>query len=216
TSLSVTGGFSIETGTATQRTTYNRLFAVSDDLSVVKGTHQLGFGGNLQHWRLNSLSTSRTGGVWTFDGSLTGLGLADLMMGRVARLEIGGPNVLLVHSNYFGAYAQDSWRLSSRATFNYGVRWEPYFGQTVENGAIMAFNQSNFDQNIRSKVYVNAPPGIIYPGDPGFPPGQTGLKKQWRNFAPRLGFAWDVHGDGRTAVRSSYSLGYDFEAGEYH
>jgi hypothetical protein len=216
TSLSVTGGFSIETGTATQRTTYNKLFAVSDDLTVVKGSHQLGFGGNVQRWRLNSLSTSRTGGVWTFDGSLTGLGLADLMMGRVARLEIGGPNVLLVHAMYLGTYAQDAWRISNRATFNYGVRWEPYTGQTVENGAIMAFSQSNFDQNIRSKVYVNAPPGIIYPGDPGFPPGQTGLKKQWRNFAPRLGFAWDVHGDGRLAVRSSYSLGYDFEAGEYH
>jgi len=216
TSLSVTSGFSIETGTATQRTTYNRLFAVSDDLTLVKGSHQLGFGANVQRWRLDSNSTSRTGGVWTFDGSLTGLGLADLMMGRVARLEIGGPNVLLVHSLYMGAYGQDSWRLSSRVTANMGLRWEPYSGQDVENGAIMAFNRTNFDRGVRSTVYRNAPPGIIYPGDAGFPNGNTGLNKQWRNFAPRVGVAWDVHGDGRLAVRSSYSMGYDFEAGEYH
>src|SRR5204862_179827 len=53
-------------------------------------------------------------------------------------------------------------------------------------------------------------------GDVGFPPGKTGLKKQWLNFSPRVGVAWDVHGDGRTAVRTSYGIGYDFPTGERH
>jgi hypothetical protein len=78
------------------------------------------------------------------------------------------------------------------------------------------FRKENFDQGIRSKVFLNAPPGLVYPGDEGFPDGKTGLNTQWWNLAPRAGLAWDVRGDGRLAVRSSYSMGYDFMAGEYH
>ena len=170
----------------------------------------------MRRWKLDSLGTSRTGGTWTVDGSATGHSLADLLTGRVARLEIGGPNILDIHNWYLGAYAQDAWRLSDRVTLNGGVRWEPYFGQSVDNNAIVIFRKENFDQGIRSQVFLNAPPGLIYPGDEGFPEGKTGLDIQWWNLAPRVGVAWDVRGDGRLAVRSSYSMGYDFMAGEYH
>ena len=63
-------------------------------------------------------------------------------------------------------------------------------------------------------MFVNAPAGLIYPGDPGFPAGKTGLNKQWWNLSPRLGVAWDVTGDGRTAVRSSYAINYDYPGGD--
>jgi hypothetical protein len=57
---------------------------------------------------------------------------------------------------------------------------------------------------------------MLYPGDEGFPSGQTGLNKQWTNFSPRVGVAWDLTGDGRMAVRASYALAYDFMSGDYH
>jgi hypothetical protein len=110
----------------------------------------------------------------------------------------------------------DSWRLSSRLTLNAGMRWEPYFGQNVLNNAVSIFKMENFQKGIKSKVFLNAPAGLIYPGDEGFPDGQTGLNKQWWNLSPRAGLAWDVHGDGRLALRSSYSMGHDFMSGEYH
>ena len=69
---------------------------------------------------------------------------------------------------------------------------------------------------MKSKEFLNAPAGLLYPGDAGFPPGKTGLKKEWLNFSPRVGLAWDVRGDGRTAVRTSYGIGYDFPTGERH
>jgi hypothetical protein len=56
----------------------------------------------------------------------------------------------------------------------------------------------------------------LYPGDQGFPAGQTGLNRQWTNFSPRVGVAWDVSGDGRTALRASYALTYDFMTTDYH
>jgi hypothetical protein len=215
-SLNVANNFSIMAGTATQRETFNKLFAFSDDLTLVRGSHQFGFGADVRRWGLDSVGTSRTGGTWAVDGSATGHALADLLTGRVSRLEIGGPNVLDISNTYLGAYAQDAWRVSDRVTMNLGVRWEPYFGQSLNNNAIVIWRKENFDQGVRSQVFLNAPPGLIYPGDEGFPPGKTGLNIQWWNLAPRAGVAWDVHGDGRLAVRSSYSMGYDFMAGEYH
>ena len=77
--------------------------------------------------------------------------------------------------------------MSNRVTLNAGVRWEPYFGQSVDNNAIVIFRKENFDQGIRSKVFLNAPPGLLYPGDEGFPDGKTGLDIQWWNLAPRAG-----------------------------
>jgi hypothetical protein len=101
-------------------------------------------------------------------------------------------------------------------TVNAGIRWEPFLGQNVRNGAIYNFSLENFQSNVKSKVFLNAPAGLTYPGDAGFPPGKTGQKKQWLNFSPRVGLAWDAQGDGRTAVRTSYGVGYDFPTGERH
>src|SRR5688572_22572137 len=212
--LGASGMFST-VGSGERRSTHT-LYAVSDDVTLVRGSHQLGFGVNTRYWKFDTRSTSRTSGAWTIDGSLTGHAMADFLAGRVARLEIGGPSVLDIHNWYLGTYAQDAWRVSNRVTLNAGVRWEPYFGQYVENDAIVIFDRENYDQGITSGVFLNAPPGLIYPGDPKFPDGKTGLNTQWGNVAPRVGVAWDVHGDGRLAVRSSYSMGYDFMAGEYH
>ena len=104
--------------------------------------------------------------------------------------------------------------MSSRVTINVGVRWERKLGQQVENDAVVIFRKENFDQNIRSKVFLNAPPGTHLSGGRGLPGREDGLNTQWWNLAPRAGLAWDVHGDGRLAVRSSCSMGYDFMAGE--
>ena len=194
----------------------NDTYQVAEDLTMVRGNHQFAAGVNTQFWRGHYTSTSRANGSWIINGSVTGLALADLLVGRVTSLEHGGKNLLLINNWYMGAYGQDSWRVSSRVTVNYGLRWEPYFGQNVENGAVTIFRMENFQKGVKSTVFHNAPAGLTYPGDPGFPKGKTGLNKQWLNLSPRGGVAWDVHGDGRLAVRSSYSMGYDFMSGEYH
>ena len=123
---------------------------------------------------------------------------------------------LPVHGWYLGFYGQDTWRATERVTFNLGLRWEPYLGTSVESNAVYNFDHDRFRRGIKSNVFVNAPAGLLYPGDEGFPSGQTGLNKQWTNFSPRVGVAWDVTGDGRMALRASYALAYDFMAGDYH
>jgi Carboxypeptidase regulatory-like domain len=215
--INVTGGFRLYQGTNTFAIFLNDTYQGADDLTIVKGTHQLGFGGNVQYWTGDYTSSSRASGNWIFDGSTTGLGLADFLTGRLTSVEHGGLGKLPVDNWYVGLYGQDSWRVSSRVTLNYGMRWEPYFGQNVRNGVISVFNMDNFTKNVQSKVFLKAPAGVLYAGDTGFPNNKkTGMNKQWWNLSPRGGFAWDVHGDGRLAVRSSYAMAYDFMAGEYH
>src|SRR5207253_1031810 len=157
TSLSVTNGFSLEAGGTTQRKTFNKLYGFADDLTLVRGRHQFGVGANVQHWNLDSLSTSRTGGVWTIDGSLTGLGLADFLLGRVKQLEMGGPNILKVNNTYLGVYGQDTFRMSDRVTVNAGVRSSYSMGYDFMAGEYHNINAGAPPFGNRS--LINDPPG---------------------------------------------------------
>jgi hypothetical protein len=74
----------------------------------------------------------------------------------------------------------------------------------------------NWQKGVKSTVYHNAPAGFLWPGDPGFPKGKDGLDPQWWNLSPRVGVAWDVKGDGRLAIRTSYGVAYDFPSADYH
>ena len=137
------------------------------------------------------------------------------MTGRLFRLEQSDPQILNIDQTYIGLYAQDAWRASDRVTVNMGVRWEPYFGQSMRNVAIPVFSLDAFDSGQVSGLFNNAPAGLVYPGDAGYPNGTTGLSKKWLNISPRIGLAWDVSGDGRTAFRSSYALAYDMPTGDF-
>jgi len=214
--LTITGGFNIAAGTATTGLFNTNTYQIGDDLSIVRGNHQLSFGANTAYWKMDFLTHARSGGDWNVNGQATGLGLADFLTGRVARLEHGGPAYMPMHMWYVGTYAQDTWRAAQRVTVNAGVRWEPFLGQVLENGAVYNFDIERFRRNEKSTVFINAPAGFNYPGDPGFPGGNTGLVPKWWNFSPRVGVAWDVTGDGRMAVRTSYGVAYDFPTAERH
>jgi hypothetical protein len=213
--LAVSNAFTISGGNSVKVRIDNEAYQVANDLSVVRGRHQMSFGGNMSYWTVDSEDNARAAGDFNFNGQATGLPLADFMTGQTSLVRHGAPGVLLMNQLYMGLYAQDTWRTTDRVTLNAGLRWEPFFGQNIENGAISNFVLDNFRQGVRTTRFQNAPPGLIYPGDPGFPDGKAGMNKQWRNFSPRAGVAWDVTGDGRTAVRSSYGMNYDFPSAVY-
>jgi len=211
--MAVTGGFNIANpGGGLFITNSSQL---SDDVTLVRGNHELSVGANVAYWTHYFFSHARSGGDWLFTGQLTGSGLSDFLLGRVGRLEHGGAAIMPMNQWYLGTYTQDTWRATSRVTINAGLRWEPYFGANVLNGAVYNFSLDNFRKGTKTTVFKNAPAGLIYPGDAGFPPGTTGLNKQWWNLSPRVGVAWDVNGNGRMAIRSAYGIAYDFPTAEY-
>jgi hypothetical protein len=80
---------------------------------------------------------------------------------------------------------------------------------------VYQFDQGRFNQNIHSTVFLNAPAGLYFPGDPGFPT-QAGMLTQWGNLGPRVGVSYDPTGDGRTSVRASYGRSFEFVNAQFH
>jgi hypothetical protein len=139
------------------------------------------------------------------------LGLADFMLGRPSQFLTAKAYPHHVNGTTIGLYATDTWKAMPKLTVNYGVRWEPFLPQDAE--FVFNFDYDRFRQGIKSSAFTNAPAGVYYTGDPGFP--ENGVNSQWLRFAPRLGLAWDVNGDGRTSVRASYGLGYVYVPGDF-
>jgi outer membrane receptor protein involved in Fe transport len=193
----------------------SRVYQVSEDLSRVWGRHQIGVGTNIQYSYFDGWDYAGANGTFTFNGTNTGLALSDFLTGQLSSFGHNSPNINTNHQWYVGVYGQDAWRVSDRVTLNLGLRWDPYLGTVWENGTISNFSIENYRAGIRSTSFPNAPAGLLFPGDAGFPPGTTGTNPQWLNISPRLGLAWDPRGDGRSAVRSSYALNYDFPGGAY-
>jgi hypothetical protein len=212
--IQLTGAFTLGTGTETDSWYRPNTYALSDDLTIVRGNHQWGLGAAMSFSDWTTESNVRSPGQFSFDGSVTGLSLADFMLGRVFEYRQSTPFRQDIKQKYFGVYGQDTWRLSSRVTLNYGLRWEPWFPQQHQNGAIYNFSTERFRAGQRSTVFPQAPPGFTYPGDDGFP-SKAGMNPEWLNVLPRVGVSWDPTGDGRTSIRAGYGLNSDFIAGQF-
>lgn len=215
TSLSVTGGFNMGGATDTDSSYRTTTLQFGDDVGWVKGSHQMSFGANIAHWNSNTYARVLGMGQMTINGQVTGYGLADFLTGNLSGLAQAPPNTLLIREWYLGLYAQDTWKVKPTLTVSYGLRWEPYFPMRFAGGLIYQFDQSRFNQGIKSSQFAHAPAGLAYPGDPGFP-DNTGMNKQWMDLAPRVGIVWDPKGDGKMTVRAGFGMFYDLIPAQYH
>jgi len=189
-------------------------YAVNDDLNWVHGAHQFGFGGGAWQGRLAEFTHFASTGQTNFNGaglqSTGGLGAADFFTGRLNTFFQGLPNTNSSRQNSVNLYVTDTWKISSRLTFNFGIRWEPFLPQHAAN--ISVFDMNRFLTGVRSTVFVRAPLGFYFPGDPGFP-DSSATYRQWAHFDPRGGIAWDPKGDGKMSIRAAYAFGYAYVPG---
>jgi hypothetical protein len=207
--INITGDFQSAGGFATPGLVNTTTYQFSDDFSLIKGSHQMQFGADYIRPMQATEFCVYCDGLFTFSGSLTGNAMADFISGSLdsfTQLNISHDNEKW---NYIGLYAQDSWKISSRLTVNYGVRWEPYLNGRLLNDHVSHFNMADFLDNVHSTIYPNAPAGTLYPGDPGFQTGGRPNQTAWLNFAPRVSVAWDPKGDAKTLIRASWGVFYD-------
>jgi hypothetical protein len=181
---------------------------IAEDLSMVRGNHQIQVGGS---WIRTSMSNKSglqaTGAISINATGGTGLALSNFMVGRVASWTQGNLQQYYLRNEYYALYAQDNWKISRRLTLNYGVRWEPYLPITSKYPTLFAhFDQSRFDQGLKSSVFVNAPAGVTFPGDPTYTAGNAPHDRNLNKFVPRIGLVWDPKGDGKMIVRASYGM----------
>jgi hypothetical protein len=170
-----------------------------------KGRHNLTFGGEYHHARGDIVNNFRAQGRFYFTrtAGYTGYDVADFLIGRWGEFIQGAGEFKNTRFQIVNLFFNDSFKVNQRLTLDLGVRWEPFLPNTDLYGKVVSWG----GLNAHSTRFVNAPPGILYAGDPGVPAGGYGTT--WTNFGPRIGLAWNVTGDGKTALRAGYGIFYD-------
>jgi hypothetical protein len=163
-----------------------------DAFSRIVGKHGLKFGGEIHKNQINTHPDVVFNGSFSFNGSETGVDFADFLMGVASSYTQGQAESFYNRNLYLAAFAQDSWKATSRLTVNYGVRWDrirPWLEK---------YNQlQTLVEGEQSQVFPGAPQGLVFPGDPGVP---DSLAAPRNNFSPRAGIAYSP---GPAAARSS-------------
>jgi Carboxypeptidase regulatory-like domain len=200
----------------------NPNYTYRDNVSKIIGKHNLQFGGYFVASQKNELPqfTPSVNGFAIFSTSLsgsTGNAFADMLTGNIDSFQqaSGQPKYYLRYK-IFEPYFQDDWHVTSRLTLNLGLRIS-LFGTVYEN----LHQAGNFDPtkyvqgattlNPDGTVATDPFNGLVLCGTGGVPRGCA--KGHLFNPAPRIGFAWDVFGDGKTAVRGGYGIFFEHTNG---
>ena len=209
---------------------------IRDDVSWVKGAHQLKMGGSWARYAKVQELFGNTQGEDSFNGQWTGNSFADFLLG----MDSGYSELALQDSGHWpntswAAYVQDNWRATRRLTLNLGLRWDGIPHTTESNGRDSNFypnlyNPANaavltpggtIDRTLTpSAAFGASPNSILAPlgnifylngvgviGQNGTPPGL--VQNHWANFGPRIGFAYDLSGSGKTVIRGGFGIMYE-------
>ena len=177
-------------------------YQAQEAFSWVRGAHSARFGFEYLNTRINMFQAIAPDAFFVFATFPTNASIANVLLGAPVTFYQGLGDFHRDLRNWdAGAYAQDEWRISPRFTLNYGVRYERVNPITEGRNRL-----NGFVPGVQSTVFPTAPVGLLFPGDPGM---GAGIAKGDNAFMPRVGLAWDPHGDGRWAVRAGYGLFYD-------
>ena len=201
-------------------------YSIGDNISYLRGDHQFTFGGTYSHWRNYSRSQAHSAGTFTTDDWYTGEILGDFLFGAVDTFRQATPIEDDVSQDQVALFFSDTWQAAPNWTVNLGLRWEPRIQLVMRSGHNVNFDVDRYDARQSSDIFVNSPYGLLFPGESGYAGNNScrdngvclgaGMHNRYNQFAPRVGFAWDVAGDGRTAVRAGFGTAYDVLSMETH
>jgi hypothetical protein len=182
-------------------------YTLTDDIHFLLGKHNIdaGYHGEVSKVDVNNLYEQP--GQFNFNSNTSGDAMASFLFGYLYQFNQASGQFFNPRGKFQGAYVQDSWKASHNLTLNYGIRYEPFIPWHEVQGRMGSFFPSFWASGTHSTMYPNAPAGMRFAGDPGFNP--NGVASAYDHFMPRVGFAYDVFGNGRTAIRGGAGMFYD-------
>ncbi|SPE21039.1 putative TonB-dependent receptor plug [Candidatus Sulfotelmatomonas gaucii] len=200
-------------------------FDFTAQLVKVLHTHTLSFGGEVERDRIDMDDYSYTPGDNSFSAQQTqaptgttvpsgfsgsgGDPFASFYLGYESTFFEDNGRKAYLRELRPAIYFQDDWKVNSKLTLNLGLRWDPWMPPIDDNGTLVGFNVNN--PNFQSTVAPGAPKGMWFVGDPGLP-GSV-FSNNFKDLAPRVGFAENLFGNGKTVVRGAYGIFYGFPEG---
>jgi hypothetical protein len=184
-------------------------YELRDVVSITKGKHNLSLGGEFaldQTMFAANLNNYGDVGFSTSAPTSTGNVFSDFITGNVNSFEQDTTYITHLSTWHTAVFAQDNYRITPRFTANLGLRWD------IDTPPVDAHNRTTtFVPLQQSTITPAAPLGQLFPGDKGV--GRGIISTQFSHISPRLGFAWDPLGDGKTSVRAAAGIFYGNPAG---
>lgn len=175
----------------------NEDIELDDALSWSHGNHNVKVGASLL--RLQYLNKAQYPGYIQFSTTFTGDAFADSLAGLVNTLDVANEDNQAGIEHEVFLFAQDDWRATPRLTLNLGVRYEIPFAWYQPDR-----ESDTFIPGYQSQVFASAPAGLAYVGDKGIP--RSLINTDFTGVVPRVGFSWDIFGDGKTALRGGFGI----------
>jgi hypothetical protein len=179
-------------------------FGIIDTVTMTRGRHNLTLGGSYVWNRYSEDGNATAHGIFTFsnNGSMNGAtALSDFLQGKASSLGQSASIQHRTHQYDPALYVQDDWQAAKKLSLNLGLRWEMFPNHCCEPNYV-----GTFIANQQSTVLSSAPIGLAYIGDKNVAPEL--FNTSLLTFAPRVGFAYDVFGSGKTSIRGGFGVFY--------
>jgi len=181
---------------------------VGNQWTWVRGAHTLEFGGDFLHSKVVKDQDYQGDGNFTFSNALSGDNALDFLLGKPSTFAQQVSFHLVPTRSLPSLYFVDTWKVKPRLTLTLGVRWNPFvpvYDSDYHEEAV--FSPAAYAANIHSTQYPTLPAGLLLAGDPGVP--SRVVNSYYRIFDPRVGFALDVFGNGKTGLRGGFGMYQD-------